>query len=340
MSLVAVRGSCRTPGWLLRALADRTGLTGGLSRALARRGFVPLHDRGRVLVDLAVAIADGAAVISDFAVLAGQREVLGPVASVPTVWRALEEIAGGGKVTARRVTAAVSAARRCVGGHRGPARVPAWRAGGGQGAAAGDVHPAGCLGGDLPFICTWHTFLTGRPPASWSDASLRRVAVLKVTLPSVRWHLNSQGWKKVTVAGDGLRLVLGGAVGTELSGLAADPVTFQDGCLLAFEASQVARGFSRTSMDNGAGVLERFLAACGRPAWDVTREDVDRVVAGLSAQGLAASTRRVTCRHSRGSTRSLSRARRARSRRRSGSGWSTRSMSSTRPGMSARTPRR
>ena len=45
-------------------------------------------------------------------------------------------------------------------------------------------------------------------------------------------------------------------------------------------------------MDNGAAVLERFLAACGRPAWDVTREDVDRVVAGLSAQGLAASTRR------------------------------------------------
>jgi integrase/recombinase XerD len=45
-------------------------------------------------------------------------------------------------------------------------------------------------------------------------------------------------------------------------------------------------------MDNGAAVLERFLTACGRPAWDVTREDVDRVVAGLSAQGLAASTRR------------------------------------------------
>jgi len=66
---------------LLRALADRTGLTGGLSGALARRGFVPVHDRGRVLADLAVAIADGASVINDFAVLAGQREVLGPVAS-------------------------------------------------------------------------------------------------------------------------------------------------------------------------------------------------------------------------------------------------------------------
>jgi hypothetical protein len=96
---------------LLRALADRTGLTGGLSKALARRGFSPRHDRGRVLADLAVAIADGATVISDFAVLAGQREVLGPVASVPTAWRALQEIASGGPKTARRVAAAVNAAR-------------------------------------------------------------------------------------------------------------------------------------------------------------------------------------------------------------------------------------
>jgi hypothetical protein len=36
-----------------RLLADRAGLTVALSRALARRGFVPLHDRGRVLTDLA-----------------------------------------------------------------------------------------------------------------------------------------------------------------------------------------------------------------------------------------------------------------------------------------------
>src|SRR6266568_4362319 len=85
---------------------------------------------------------------------------------------------------------------------------------------------------------------------------------------------------------------MGGAASRVPAAPAADRVAFQDGCLLAVEASQVARGFSQTSMDNGSGVLERFLAACGRPAWDVTREDVDRVVAGLSAQGLAASTRR------------------------------------------------
>jgi integrase/recombinase XerD len=96
----------------------------------------------------------------------------------------------------------------------------------------------------------------------------------------------------VDVAREGLRLVTGGAASTAPAAPAADPVAFQDGCLLAFEASQVASGFSQASMDNGSGVLERFLTACGRPAWDVTREDVDRVVAGLSAQGLAASTRR------------------------------------------------
>ena len=43
---------------VLRLLADRTGLTGGLSKALRRRGFTPLHDRGRVLADTAVLIAD------------------------------------------------------------------------------------------------------------------------------------------------------------------------------------------------------------------------------------------------------------------------------------------
>ena len=41
-----------------------------------------VHDRGRVLVDLACAIADGAEVISDFRVLGDQQELFGLVASV------------------------------------------------------------------------------------------------------------------------------------------------------------------------------------------------------------------------------------------------------------------
>src|SRR5262249_10165163 len=49
---------------LLRELADRTGLTAGLSAALPSPAGG--HDRGRVMADLACAIADGARVISDF----------------------------------------------------------------------------------------------------------------------------------------------------------------------------------------------------------------------------------------------------------------------------------
>ena len=38
----------------LRLLAERSGLTGELSVAMARRSFVPVHDRGQVLSDVAV----------------------------------------------------------------------------------------------------------------------------------------------------------------------------------------------------------------------------------------------------------------------------------------------
>ncbi len=76
----------------LRLLADRTGLTGGLSRALTRRDFGPVHDRGRVLTDTAVLIADGGRVLADLATLRDQAELFGPVVSDPTLWRALNEI--------------------------------------------------------------------------------------------------------------------------------------------------------------------------------------------------------------------------------------------------------
>jgi hypothetical protein len=96
---------------LLRHLAGKTGLTGGLSRALATPRFL-VHDRGRVTADLACAIADGARVISDFRVMGDQRELFGLVASVPTAWRTLAGIARGGARTDRRITAAVNTARR------------------------------------------------------------------------------------------------------------------------------------------------------------------------------------------------------------------------------------
>jgi len=108
---------------LLRALTDRTGLTAGLSRALATPRLL-VHDRGRVMAGLACAIADGAEVISDFRVMGDQRQLFGPVASVPTTWRALSETASGGEKALERVTAAVNAARRPARTGRPPGTSP------------------------------------------------------------------------------------------------------------------------------------------------------------------------------------------------------------------------
>ena len=81
---------------LLAELADRIGLTAALSEATdglrARRAG---HDPGRVLVDVAVAIADGAVTITDVQALADQQGLHGPagsVASTPTIWRVLAGI--------------------------------------------------------------------------------------------------------------------------------------------------------------------------------------------------------------------------------------------------------
>src|SRR5690606_33502421 len=89
---------------LLADLADATGLSGALSVAMAptkqRRGG---HDRGEVLVDLAVMIADGGETISDLVVLRDQPDLFGEVASHATAWRSLEAV---GDMALERIKAA------------------------------------------------------------------------------------------------------------------------------------------------------------------------------------------------------------------------------------------
>ena len=75
----------------VRLLADRVGLTAGLSTALARRGFAPGHVRGQVWVDVAMMLTAGGEAIADIDSLRHQAGLLGPVASPPTVWRTLDE---------------------------------------------------------------------------------------------------------------------------------------------------------------------------------------------------------------------------------------------------------
>jgi len=93
----------------LRLLAERTGLTGRLSAAMARRGFDPVFDRGQILADLALVLILGGEAISDFQALKHLAPVIGPVPSTSTVWRALEET---GEVQLGRVNAAVVEFRR------------------------------------------------------------------------------------------------------------------------------------------------------------------------------------------------------------------------------------
>ena len=76
-----------------------------------RMAFHALHDRGRVLTDLAVAIADGATTIGEIDTLRHQGELFGPAASDTTAWRTL---AGCDGAALARISKARAKARRHV----------------------------------------------------------------------------------------------------------------------------------------------------------------------------------------------------------------------------------
>jgi hypothetical protein len=80
---------------LLSELSDRLGLTGELGRRanLGRGGGA--RDRGQVLRDLVVMLADGGDCVSDLAGLRQQPDLFGEVASTSTAWRVLAGEVGG-----------------------------------------------------------------------------------------------------------------------------------------------------------------------------------------------------------------------------------------------------
>ena len=105
--------------------------------------------------------------ISDFRVMADQRELFGLVASVPTAWRTLKEIARGGTRADKRITPAVNTARR-----HAWAQVTA-RHGALPGVRLADRTLDGvtCIRLDATvdvraLTCTWHRFLS-RQSACW-----------------------------------------------------------------------------------------------------------------------------------------------------------------------------
>jgi hypothetical protein len=78
----------------VRLLAERAGLTAGISAAMRRPDHDPDYDRGQVLVDLCLIQLAGGQAIGDFQALAHLEKLIGQVPSTPTVWRALDEAGG------------------------------------------------------------------------------------------------------------------------------------------------------------------------------------------------------------------------------------------------------
>jgi len=75
---------------LVAAVADRVGLTAGLSEALeCLRERRSRHDPGRVVRDLALTLADGGDCLADLRALRDQEALFGGVASDATAWRAV-----------------------------------------------------------------------------------------------------------------------------------------------------------------------------------------------------------------------------------------------------------
>ena len=78
---------------LVADLAEVTGLTAAFSEALGGlRRRRSRHDPGRVLVDVAVMLADRGEAISDLALFRDQLELFGTVASTATAWRVLDSV--------------------------------------------------------------------------------------------------------------------------------------------------------------------------------------------------------------------------------------------------------
>ena len=147
----------------MRVTGLATGLSAGLERWRAPRA---VHDPGKIIADLAAALALGGDCLADIAVLRGQPELAGPVASDPVVSRLARDLAAAGPRALKAIRAA-----------RAEARERAW-------ALAGDAAP-GAGGGrvtvdlDATIVIahsekeqatpTWKKTFGFHPMTAWAD---------------------------------------------------------------------------------------------------------------------------------------------------------------------------
>jgi hypothetical protein len=98
---------------LLTETARVTGLQSGLSAGLGRwRRSRAVHDPGKIVTDLAVAVALGGDCLADVGVLRAEPALFGPVASDPVVSRLLTRLAADAPAALKAIRAARAAGRQ------------------------------------------------------------------------------------------------------------------------------------------------------------------------------------------------------------------------------------
>jgi Transposase DDE domain group 1 len=100
-------------GLLLAQTLRATGLDRGLDAALERwRQPRAVHSPGKIITDLAVAVALGGDCLADVAILRAQPELFGPAASDPVVSRLVTRLAADAPRALKAIRAARAAARQ------------------------------------------------------------------------------------------------------------------------------------------------------------------------------------------------------------------------------------
>jgi hypothetical protein len=123
--IVSVGGSglvSQAGALLLTQVLQVTGLRRRLSQGLARwRTVRAVHDPGKIIADLAVALALGGDCLADVAVLRDQPALFGPVASDPVISRLVSQLAREAPRALTAIRAARAAAREQAWGLAGHA---------------------------------------------------------------------------------------------------------------------------------------------------------------------------------------------------------------------------
>jgi hypothetical protein len=213
-----------------------TGLARGLSQGLSRwRQPRAVHDPGKIIADLAAAVALGGDCLADIAVLREQPELAGPVASDPVVSRLVSVLAGD----LERALKAIRAARAA-------ARERAW-------ALAGDAAPGGTAG---PVVIDLDaTIVVAHSEKEQAAPTWKKTFGFH---PMTAWADHGEG-------GNGEPLAIALRPGNAGSNTAADHI--EAARLALAQLPRHLRGRALVRADSGGGTREflRWLTARSRP---------------------------------------------------------------------------